>query len=654
MHLQKLHNTMVEIQGNRDEEGLLRKAPGVVHSVKEHFALESREGLHLAEEAERAKAMCEKTMLRYSFPTFPSQDWLINSPKNLQELAKSFLNVPDADHAHIWRQAMASLEGKDFYDEKERPYLESTLAQIVVQLTLLSEEFQNRSDTLRETNEWVQENHPLYCVFMGCMDGRVSYMLMAGTPGKSHAFYNRRGIWDDFLREDGSLNKQSAFVKDLIQLKKQKGSLFLLLDSHLRCAAAECQYPGCDKGLWSNIEEKVGVMQELAEYIDEVTEYEKPGLPPTRIINTTYDPELRTVYFGLDTEQNRQSAGEEGYTPETLKQLTQEGRIISSLHLLENPTIPAMAELKDFIAEAYNGFRMAGQRYDWIYNAVATHNFHWWLINEIKQDKELWPKVDEVSFGMLSKVYHKDKRYAFLGTDADARTEMYSHILSSMINAFCICKGGRYDLEKGLAPTNPHTRHKEAVAVISDNPWPGLNQCLKLDINNFTDECVHLIFAVMKAEVEKEDYDINNSTHSLNTTGIRLEKESFLHYRVPLLISKHVSVSQKEFDLSIRPQLERLEGIDMSMTPEQFEHRLLQRCPDLVANEELENVRNILRAMRSLHAALNKLEQYYRPDASGKLGYTIDRYVPLPMLVDDTNRPLYIFKALNKKRYKEA
>lgn len=217
------------------------------------------------------------------------------------------------------------------------------------------------SPEYREVTELAEDSFPMTTLSVMCMDGRVKLVHVFGfSAGIGSSIRVPGGLLKEFIRgKDGHLKLEegSSFAGLLDGALVKNAKLAEVFDSHYGCAARKGEESARgsmpeDAGLYSDVLHKKEMVRATREYV----------LPRAgednqlALIQTTFNPITGFLYMGLESDRAlsyarqyaREKAKADGTNPDTIspvyskeviKGLIEEGLIISTGQLIENPAI---------------------------------------------------------------------------------------------------------------------------------------------------------------------------------------------------------------------------------------------------------------------------------------------------------------------------
>lgn len=237
-----------------------------------------------------------------------------------------------------------------------------------------------------------------------CFDGRFGPAVKYGFPGGFGKFLRYpAGDLREFVRSATKkglkLLRNSDFAKRLGVLAEEFDSWFLILDSHLFCAArmgkeGKAGRKPADHGLFRDVVRKREIGEAAREYMKEFHSG-KEVIP----IQVSYNPHNGKAFMGLETVSNLDEIlaglGEDEHALENaLKKLAEEGKIISTGRLQKES--PFKEEFAKNIPESFDPKRNYAKSMLGFWRAVDA--MHTVLIPEIVKRLEIiYPGLDQES-----------------------------------------------------------------------------------------------------------------------------------------------------------------------------------------------------------------------------------------------------------------
>lgn len=216
-----------------------------------------------------------------------------------------------------------------------------------------------KSDEYREIVAQVKENLPLATLAVMCMDGRVKMIHAFGFSADiGSAKRQPGGILKEYYRDEAGsmrLDPDSKFAAQLDTVLRKNEFVAEVFDSHYGCAARESEEKARgrklkDGGLFSDVLHKREMVRATREYVQVV----HPDSDKLSLIQTTFNPKTGYMYMGLETDRSLEFAQEHAkhkskrsrgmvanpvYSKEVLEKLIDQGLIISTGKLIEDPEI---------------------------------------------------------------------------------------------------------------------------------------------------------------------------------------------------------------------------------------------------------------------------------------------------------------------------
>jgi hypothetical protein len=215
------------------------------------------------------------------------------------------------------------------------------------------------SDEYKEVVEISEKLLPLVPYFVMCMDGRVKPVHAFGFTARIGGSIRTPGaVLKGFYRNsDGELqlDENSDFAEHLVEAsKRNNGRMAEIFDAHYACAARKKEEasrglsPG-DAGLFQDVFLKKEMVSATRKFVSE----RYGDSSAAAFIQTTFNPITGFLYMGLETDEamvfarefaTKKAAAERKpvevvYSKEVLKALIQNGLMISTAALSENPTV---------------------------------------------------------------------------------------------------------------------------------------------------------------------------------------------------------------------------------------------------------------------------------------------------------------------------
>jgi hypothetical protein len=275
-------------------------------------------------------------------------------------------------------------------DERNYTYLEHFLEGLFTERTQRTYEVETKE--YGDAVELAKSQFDLPLNFLTCIDGRILTPLMFGISFRmGNALRMPGGILREFIRiEDGSMHlvEGSVFAELLNSAVKKSKRITEVLDCHVACAARGLEEgkggkEPDDGGLGADILYKKEMAKAIEKYSRKHFRNKDVVLP----IITSFNVNNSFMYMGFETDYALEyarniTAARKGRKPERVmpeftddvkEHLVKEGKAISTLHLLEDPTI------KDaFVKHGFDA--------DWKNNFVETASNFWNSINNVKTE----------------------------------------------------------------------------------------------------------------------------------------------------------------------------------------------------------------------------------------------------------------------------
>lgn len=239
-----------------------------------------------------------------------------------------------------------------------------------------------------------------YGVF--CVDGRIKrtrvYGLVPGVSGQSGTggfIHVPAGEVPGFEQGRGQklVLKGDSHYADLLRDQfKKNDRIVQLRDAHRGCAAEKIHEERKatlqpDNGLFANTLRLVKEIDATKRFIEITPDLEGKDIVP---IVTSYNPETNGIIMGLERQEAVTAGAANGYTPDVLKSLTEENKIIDTEKIIED----------SILQKLFN--RYAIKDFDWETNH-ANSLLHFWQNMQSMEQHGLINRFGE----LVRSVYNK-------------------------------------------------------------------------------------------------------------------------------------------------------------------------------------------------------------------------------------------------------
>lgn len=291
-----------------------------------------------------------------------------------QQTTERFLPKPlqhQLDHVmHLFSEYNKKLPKELKKPERALNFVAHFYASFLTDRNRRAEEITENDRYEQEATERARKIVPIPTFFVLCMDGRVKPVHTNGfTADMAGAIRTPGGLLSEFVRTDGKLKLQedSNFAKRLLLASARSQYTAQVFDSHFFCAArtkeeaATGNHPA-DFGLRRDIIHKKEMFHAVNEFLDKNGNGNK--VVP---IQTSFNPVTGYMYMGLETDHAlefsekkalekaqatgmnpKEAAQYAEYSKDVVKELVQEGKVISTGQLIAEPTIREAFERNRF------------------------------------------------------------------------------------------------------------------------------------------------------------------------------------------------------------------------------------------------------------------------------------------------------------------
>lgn len=473
--------------------------------------------------------------------------------------------------------------------ERDFIFLEHFSSSFLIDRNRRGEEVQ--SERYEKTQKKAAALIPVKLYYRLCMDGRVKAVHTNGMTADTAGAIRTPGAGlKEFIRIDGKLvlDPQSNYASRLDASRQVNDYSSQDVDSHLRCAArsgeerATGSFPG-DFGLFRDVMHKAEEIQASQEYLASHDYSVSNDEGELFFIQTSFDPITGYSYMGLETPKavehakekarnNAKAAGKDPeqaaryaeYTKDVLRELIEEGKIISTGHLISQSPIKEAFEREYFEPDRVNRY-------------VETAEMFWDKI-EI-----LWPELLPVLKEKLVSVFPELE-----ATDEATQKELEQRAMLLLTNAFNAHIHNKDHNEMEYLEMDDeqyeeeghyqYDKHDEAGVKVSEGGHPPYHIPMFViyseDIENLS-AGIELASGIVRENRLKERVK--------DTSGQYDTKEDFTMAPIPVVMQEIIRNAQ---NVQIEPKdWKHLEGIDWedlpknwhSMSENQFRDYLIQK-----------------------------------------------------------------------------
>ncbi len=360
--------------------------------------------------------------------------------------------------------------------------------------------------TARSTADQIM---PLKTYGVTCMDSRVMRTIMFGLP-LGHGGFLRipSGKITEITPSNGekfTLMPDKPFTQTLEEAFLKSDYIAKILDSHIGCAAQKRDQLDIwgkapeDDGLFYDVIDKKYTADAIKRHVVRKHHIDKRVFP----IQTSFDPHNGFLYMGLETPDAIIAGKRAGnvFTSEVREQLVNEGKILYTKQLAENPTI------KQFLEEH------TIENFDWSSNYRNTM-------------AAFWKNMEALSKSEAMEVIKQKVSGIFRGNIAELH-ERAMLLALNIYNAYHLNKSGSY----------PYGEHEETVVVVSEgengpyakNPAFSVHSDSTKDLDN----AVRLAASIVRDNRISPKKDSDKSPRISDTTGEYPDAENFVSAPVP-------------------------------------------------------------------------------------------------------------------------